>query len=108
MGNSGSEDALNADDGDDTAGGGGVAGSGSGNTLGDDGDTDNDTGGNTGDDTGDVSMVSVDFGESGYEERSTNGSVADDKSADVGKAGDTRGSGRYGLVSVQEETRVKL
>jgi hypothetical protein len=34
-------------------------------------------------------MVSVDFGESGYEERSTNGSVADDKSADVGKAGDT-------------------
>jgi hypothetical protein len=57
--------------------------------LGDDGDADDDTGGNTGDDTGNVSTVSVDSSESGYEERSTYGSVADDKSADVGKAGDT-------------------
>ncbi|MBW1771143.1 MAG: hypothetical protein JRJ17_08355, partial [Deltaproteobacteria bacterium] len=47
-----------------------------------------DTGGNTGDDAGDVGMVSVDFGESGYEKRSTYGSVAVDQSADVG-AGDT-------------------
>jgi hypothetical protein len=85
MGNRGSEDVLNAEDSDDAARGGGAAGRGSGDTL---GDADDATGGNTGDDTGDLSMVSGDFGESGHEERSTYGSVAVDQSADVG-AGDT-------------------